>query len=264
MGRVVMGVINAGGPAMPAARAAHGLSRVLVVDDDSDAAQLLAVSLKFVGFEVDTAADGPEALRRARECRPDAVFLELTLPGMDGLTVLRGLRAAGVEAPVLFVTRRDALEDKIRGLTAGADDYITKPFHLEEVVARLRVVLRRTKSTREGEDNRRVRLRYADLVLDEKSHEVLKDDNPITLSPSEFELLRYFMINAEAVLSKKMILNHLRPGSPDANWKAVESYVSVLRRKVDRGERRLLHNLRGRGYILREHPGQRKQEGRSA
>jgi two-component system, OmpR family, response regulator len=256
--------MSAGGPAMLASREACGRSRVLVVDDDSDVVQLLAVSLKFVGFEVDTAADGPEALTRAREWRPDAVLLELTMPGMDGLTVLSRLRAAGVGAPVLFVTGRDALEDKIRGLTAGADDYITKPFDLEEVVARLRVVLRRTKPTGEDGDNRRPRpLKYADLVLDENSHEVWKADDPITLSPTEFELLRYFLINAETVLSKKTILSHMRPGRPNANWKAVESYVSLLRRKVDRVEKPLLHTLRGRGYILREHPAQRRYRGTS-
>jgi two-component system OmpR family response regulator len=151
------------------------------------------------------------------------------------------------------------LEDKIRGLTAGADDYITKPFHMEEVVARLRVVLRRTKPTGEEEDNRRSRpLKYADLVLDENSHEVWKADDRIALSPTEFELLRYFLINAETVLSKKTILSHMRPERPNANWKAVESYVSLLRRKVDRVDQPLLHTLRGRGYILREHPAQRR------
>jgi len=250
--------MSAGGPAMLASRAACGRGRVLVVDDDSDVVQLLAVSLKFVGFDVDTAADGPEALTRAHEHRPDAVLLELTMPDMDGLTVLSRLRAAGVDAPVLFVTGRDALEDKIRGLTAGADDYITKPFHMEEVVARLRVVLRRTKPTGEEEHNRRSHLlSYADLVLDENSHEVWKADDPIALSPTEFELLRYFLINAETVLSKKTILSHMRPERPNANWKAVESYVSLLRRKVDRVDQPLLHTLRGRGYILREHAGQR-------
>jgi two-component system OmpR family response regulator len=256
---MVTGLNDAGGPAMPASRQAYGRSRVLVVDDDSDVVQLLAVSLKFVGFEVDTAAGGPEALTRAREGRPDAVLLELAMPGMDGFTVLSRLRAAGVDAPVLFVTGRDELEDKIRGLTAGADDYITKPFHLEEVVARLRVILRRTNPTREDEHNRRApQLSYADLVLDENSHEVWKADDRIALSPTEFELLRYFLINAETVLSKKTILSHMRPEAPNANWKAVESYVSLLRRKVDRVEQPLLHTLRGRGYILRERPGQRR------
>jgi two-component system, OmpR family, response regulator len=255
---MVTGLNDAGGP-MPASRQAYGRSRVLVVDDDSDVVQLLAVSLKFVGFDVDTAADGPEALTRARGGHPDAVLLELTMPGMDGFTVLSRLRAAGVEAPVLFVTGRDALEDKIRGLTAGADDYITKPFHMEEVVARLRVVLRRTKPTGEEEHNRRSRpLKYADLVLDENSHEVWKSDNLIMLSPIEFELLRYFVLNAETVLSKKTILSHVRPERPNAKESVVESYVSLLRRKVDRGEQPLLHTLRGRGYILREHSGQRR------
>jgi two-component system OmpR family response regulator len=259
---MVTGLINAGGPASAEACVRN---RILVADDDSDVVQLLAVSLKFVGFDVDTAADGSEALSRAREARPDAVLLELAMSGMDGLTVLERLREAGVEAPILFVTGCDAMEDKIRALTAGADDYITKPFHIEEVVARLKVVLRRTNPAGEEEANRRARrLSYADLVLDENSQEVWKADDLITLSPTEFKLLRYFVINAETVLSKKSIVSHLWPERPNSHGNAVESYVSLLRRKVDRGEKPLLLTLRGRGYILRTGSGRRGQSGKAS
>ena len=251
-----MGLMDLSGLAMRASRpACERGSRVLVVDDDSDVVRLLAVSLKFVGFQVETAASGLEALRRVHEHRPDAVLLEPMLSGVDGFTVLHHLRAEGVGIPVLFVATRDAMEDKIHGLTAGADDYITKPFHIEEVVARLRGVLRRTATTVEGERGRRAhQLSYADLLLDDRSHEVWKADVPIELSPLQFELLRYFMINAETVLSKRTILNHLRPDTCSASANCVESYVSQLRRKVEQAEKPLLHTIRGLGYILRQHP----------
>src|ERR1700712_1506844 len=186
-----MGLMDLSGLAMRAWRpACERGSRVLVVDDDSDVVRLLAVSLKFVGFQVETAASGLEALRRVHEHRPDAGMLEPMLSGVDGFTVLHPLRAEGVGIPVLFVATRDAMEDKIHGLTAGADDYITKPFHIEEVVARLRGVLRRTATTVEGERGRRAhQLSYADLLLDDRSHEVWKADVPIELSPLQFELL---------------------------------------------------------------------------
>jgi two-component system OmpR family response regulator len=242
-----------------ASRLAREHGRVLVVDEDSDVLQLLAVSLKFVGFDVDTAADWPQAQSRARAGRPDAVLLEHAMTDADGVTVLRRLRAAGVEAPVLFLTARDALEEKIRALDAGADDYITKPFQMEEVVARLRAVLRRTTPAGAQEAKRRAGLHsYADLVLDDDAHEVWKADDLVALSPTEFDLLRYLLINAETLLSKRVILDHLWPRRPGPGEGAVESCVSQLRRKVDRGEPRLLHTIRGRGYILRDRSGQRR------
>jgi two-component system, OmpR family, response regulator len=253
---VSMGSVRQGEAPVPPSLLARGDRRVLVVDDDSDVVQLLEVSLKFVGFEVDTAADGPEALARARDVRPDAVLLEVTMPGIDGFTVLRRLRAAGVEAPVLFVTWRGALHDKIRGLTAGADDYITKPFDVEEVVVRLSVALRRASPTAEG-GRRAPPLRYADLVLDENSREVWKADESITLTPNEFALLRLFILNAGMVLSKQTILRNLWPERSTPDGSLIESYVSALRRKVDRGERPLLHTLRGVGYILRDSAAKR-------
>lgn len=223
---------------------------MLVVDDETNIVELLAVSLRFQGFEVDTATTGPAALDRAREVRPDAVILDVMMPGMDGFGVLRRLRADGVDAPALFLTARDRLQDKIAGLTLGGDDYVTKPFSLEEVVARLRVILRRVGKGAGREQPRR--LVFADIELDEDTHEVWKAGEPVSLSPTEFTLLRYFVVNAGTVLSKPKILDHVWRYDFGGDVNVVESYVSYLRRKVDTGERRLLHTLRGVGYVLRE------------
>src|SRR6202000_519001 len=220
-------------------------ARVLVVDDEANIVELLSVSLKFQGFEVHTATNGAAALDRAREARPDVM-----MPGMDGFAVLRRLRADGIDAPALFLTARDSLQDKIAGLTLGGDDYVTKPVHLEEFVARLRVILRRTgKGVTE---NNKARLTFADIEIDEDTHEVWKAGEPVSLSPTEFTLLRYFVINAGTVLSKPKILDHVWRYDFGGDVNVVESYVSYLRRKIDTGERRLLHTLRGVGYVLRE------------
>jgi two-component system OmpR family response regulator len=225
-------------------------ARVLVVDDETNIVELLSVSLKFQGFEVHTASSGPAALDKAREVRPDAVILDVMMPGMDGFGVLRRLRADGIDSPALFLTARDSLQDKIAGLTLGGDDYVTKPFSLEEVVARLRVILRR--SGRGVEEPRSARLTFADIELDEDTHEVWKAGEPVSLSPTEFTLLRYFIINAGTVLSKPKILDHVWRYDFGGDVNVVESYVSYLRRKIDTGEKRLLHTLRGVGYVLRE------------
>ncbi|MGW6377961.1 response regulator transcription factor [Rhodococcus sp. NPDC055112] len=225
-------------------------ARVLVVDDEPTIVELLSVSLRFQGFEVETAATGPEALDRARGFRPDAVILDVMMPGMDGFGLLRRLRADGVDAPVLFLTARDAVEDKVAGLTLGADDYVTKPFSLEEVVARLRVILRRAAGG--GPSAESARIRFADLELDDDTHEVWKAGEPVSLSPTEFTLLRYFMVNAGVVLSKPRILDHVWHYDFGGEVGVVESYVSYLRRKVDTGETRLIHTLRGVGYVMRE------------
>src|SRR3984957_9133640 len=225
-------------------------ARVLVVDDETNIVELLSVSLKFQGFEVATATNGAQALDRAREARPDAVILDVMMPGMDGVGVLRGLRPDGIDAPALFLTARDSLQDKIAGLTLGGDDYVTKPFSLEEVVARLRVILRRTGKG--VTDNNNARLSFADTESDEAPHEVWKPGEPVSLSPTEFTLLRYFVINAGTVLSKPKILDHVWRYDFGGDVNVVESYVSYLRRKVDTGEKRLLHTLRGVGYVLRE------------
>jgi two-component system OmpR family response regulator len=224
----------------------------LVVDDETNIVELLAVSLRFQGFEVHTATSGPAALDLAREIRPDAVILDVMMPGMDGFGVLRRLRADGIDAPALFLTARDSLQDKITGLTLGGDDYVTKPFSLEEVVARLRVILRRTGRSANDEDGLPRRLKFADIELDEDTHEVWKAGEPVSLSPTEFTLLRYFVINAGTVLSKPKILDHVWRYDFGGDVNVVESYVSYLRRKIDTGDRRLLHTLRGVGYVLRE------------
>ncbi|ANW67419.1 DNA-binding response regulator [Mycobacterium sp. djl-10] len=234
----------------PASAVTKPEARVLVVDDETNIVELLSVSLKFQGFEVYTAVSGPAALDRAREVKPDAVILDVMMPGMDGFGVLRRLRADGIDAPALFLTARDSLQDKIAGLTLGADDYVTKPFSLEEVVARLRVILRRTGKTTEEPTNSR--LVFADIELDEDTHEVWKAGEPVSLSPTEFTLLRYFVINAGTVLSKPKILDHVWRYDFGGDVNVVESYVSYLRRKIDTGDKRLLHTLRGVGYVLRE------------
>ncbi|KAA0021922.1 response regulator transcription factor [Antrihabitans cavernicola] len=225
-------------------------ARVLVIDDEPTIVELLSVSLRFQGFEVATAANGPEGLDKARVFRPEAMILDVMMPGMDGFGLLRRLRADGVDAPVLFLTARDEVDDKITGLTLGADDYVTKPFSLEEVVARLRVILRR--SGKNGEEARPSRLAFADIELDDDTHEVWKAGEPVALSPTEFTLLRYFMVNAGTVLSKPRILDHVWRYDFGGEVGVVESYVSYLRRKVDTGDTRLIHTLRGVGYVMRE------------
>ena len=225
-------------------------ARVLVVDDEPMIVELLSVSLRFQGFEVSSAANGAEGLDKARSFRPDAMILDVMMPGMDGFGLLRRLHADGIDAPVLFLTARDELDDKITGLTLGADDYVTKPFSLEEVVARLRVILRR--AGKGAGEVRSSRLTFADIELDDDTHEVWKDGEPVALSPTEFTLLRYFMVNAGTVLSKPRILDHVWRYDFGGEVGVVESYVSYLRRKVDTGDRRLIHTLRGVGYVMRE------------
>ena len=225
-------------------------ARILVIDDEAMIVELLAVSLRFQGFEVSTASNGAEGLDRARNFRPDAMIVDVMMPGMDGFGLLRRLRADGVDAPVLFLTARDEVEDKITGLTLGADDYVTKPFSLEEVVARLRVILRRAGKV--GEEVRSPRLAFADIELDDDTHEVWKAGEAVALSPTEFTLLRYFMVNAGTVLSKPRILDHVWRYDFGGEVGVVESYVSYLRRKVDTGDKRLIHTLRGVGYVMRE------------
>src|ERR1700754_2789854 len=225
-------------------------ARVLVVDDETNIVELLSVSLKFQGFDVYTASNGPAALDKAREVHPDAGILDVMMPGMDGFGVLRRMRADGIDAPALFLTARDTLEGKIAGLTLGGDDYVTEPVLLEEVGARVRGVLRRTG--RGMDQPRSARLTFADIELDEETHEVWKAGEPVSLSPSEFTLLRYFVINAGTVLSKPKILDHVWRYDFGGDVNVVESYVSYLRRKIDTGEKRLLHTLRGVGYVLRE------------
>ena len=229
-------------------------ARLLVVDDEQNIRELLATSLRFAGFEVSVAGDGATAMRIATQTHPDLMVLDVMLPDMNGFTVTRRLRDKGERVPVLFLTARDDAQDAVTGLTVGGDDYVTKPFSLEEVVARIRAILRRTRP--DVEDDHAV-LRYADLELDEDSHEVRRAGREIDLSPTEFKLLRYLMLNAGRVLSKAQILDHVWDYDWGGDGAIVESYISYLRRKIDHptdetGERQpLIQTRRGVGYMLR-------------
>jgi two-component system OmpR family response regulator len=235
---------------MSAATESSAEARLLVVDDEPNILELLSASLRYAGFEVATAADGNEALRVAAAFKPDLLLLDVMMPGVDGFEVVRRLRQEGRQMPVLFLTAKDATEDKITGLTLGGDDYVTKPFSLEEVIARVRAVLRRfaviAPSVESG------RLSFADIELDDDSHEVWKNGEPVTLSPTEFKLLRYFLQNPTRVLSKAQILDHVWHYDFGGDANVVESYVSYLRRKIDTTEPRLLHTIRSVGYVLRQ------------
>jgi two-component system OmpR family response regulator len=224
-------------------------ARLLVVDDEPNIVELLSASLRYAGFEVATAGGGQQALEVARAFRPDLLVLDVMMPGLDGFGVVSRLRGEGQRMPVVFLTARDATEDKVNGLTLGGDDYITKPFSLEEVIARIRAVLRRVTSPDHGAGS--ARLTFADIEMDDETHEVWKAGELVPLSPTEFKLLRYFMQNVNRVLSKAQILDHVWNYDFGGDMNVVESYVSYLRRKVDTSEPRLLHTLRGVGYVLR-------------
>jgi two-component system OmpR family response regulator len=225
-------------------------ARLLVVEDEPNIRELLATSLRFAGFEVHVAGDGATALRQAAEHEPDLVVLDVMLPDMDGFTVTRKLRGSGRLLPIVFVTARDSLEDKIKGLTVGGDDYVTKPFSLEEVIARIRAVLRRTR----GEQDDHATLRFHDVELDEDTHEVRRGLRLIEVSPTEFKLLRYLMLNPNRVLSKAQILDHVWDYDFRGQSGIVESYISYLRRKIDVEEPALIQTKRGVGYVLRLPP----------
>lgn len=225
-------------------------ARLLVVDDEPNIRDLLASSLRFAGFDVLSAEDGASAYRTATEENLDLIVLDVMLPDMDGFTVTRRLREAGISIPVLFLTARDDMRDKIQGLTVGGDDYVTKPFGLEEVVARIRAILRRTMASSNDDGT----LRVGDLILDEDAHEVRRAGVDIDLSPTEFKLLRYLMINEGRVVSKMQILDHVWEYDWDGEAAIVESYISYLRRKlaVEGTSGDLIQTKRGVGYILRE------------
>jgi two-component system OmpR family response regulator len=226
---------------------AQARPKLLVVEDDPNIVELLSASLRFAGFDVTAATSGADAVTTARTSQPDLVVLDVMLPDLDGFEVIRRLRETGVRTPVVFLTARDATDDKVRGLTLGGDDYVTKPFSLEELTARIRAVLRRTAL----DAPESAKLSFADLELDEESHEVRRDGKLVSLSPTEFKLLRYLMLNAGRVLSKAQILDHVWQYDFRGDDSIVESYISYLRRKVDTVEPRLIHTLRGVGYVLR-------------
>jgi two-component system OmpR family response regulator len=223
--------------------------RVLVVDDEPTLTDLLQMALRYEGWEVKTASDGRRALALAREFRPDAIVLDMMLPDIDGMQVLSRVRQDGQQTAVLFLTAKDSLEDRINGLTAGGDDYVTKPFSLEELVARLRGLIRRSMLTANEEED--PRLVVGDLVLDEDSHEVSRNGEQIDLTATEFELLRYLMRNPRRVLSKTQILDRVWNYDFGGKSSVVEIYISYLRRKIDAGRTPMIHTVRGAGYMLK-------------
>lgn len=233
-------------------------ARLVVVDDEPNIRDLLATSLRFAGFEVYAAEDGASAIELITNTEPDLVVMDVMLPDLDGFSVTKRLRERGQHVPVLFLTAKDDTADKITGLTVGGDDYVTKPFSLEEVVARIRAVLRRTHHVEEND----AVLRFADIEMDEDSHEVRRAGQLIDLSPTEFKLLRYLMMNPGRVLSKSQILDHVWDYDWGGDANIVESYISYLRRKVDNVTKAdgtpveaLIATKRGIGYLLRKPTG---------
>jgi two-component system, OmpR family, response regulator len=221
--------------------------RVLVVDDEPNIIDLVATALRYEGFAVETAATGREALKSVTGFRPHLLILDVMLPDLDGFEVQHRLAANGTKTPIVFLTARDGTEDKVRGLTMGADDYVTKPFSIEELVARVRAVLRRVRNI----DDASGRLRFADLEMDEDMHEVWRGETSVELTPTEFTLLRYLMLNARKVLSKAQILDHVWHYDFAGDASVVETYISYLRKKIDRVDPPLIHTVRGVGYSLR-------------
>ena len=223
-------------------------ARVLVVDDEESITQLVSTVLRYEGFAVETAADGRAAVKAAKTFRPDLVVLDVMLPDLDGFEVYRRLEGSSARLPVLFLTARDSTEDRVHGLTLGADDYMGKPFSLEELVARVRAVLRRTRAS--ADDSPVVR--YADLMLDEDAREVRRAERVIELTPTEYNLLHYLLVNAGRVLSKAQILDHVWRYDFGGDSSVVETYISYLRKKIDRsGEVALIQTVRGFGYAIR-------------
>ena len=221
---------------------------VLVVDDEAVLAEMVSMALRYEGWNISTAGDGSAAIAAARTQRPDVVVLDVMLPDMSGLDVLHKLREENPQLPVLLLTAKDAVEDRIAGLTAGGDDYVTKPFSIEEVVLRLRALLRRTGVTTVDSG---AQLVVGDLVLDEDSHEVVRAGEPISLTSTEFELLRFMMRNSKRVLSKAQILDRVWSYDFGGRSNIVELYISYLRKKIDNGREPMIHTLRGAGYVLK-------------
>jgi two-component system OmpR family response regulator len=223
--------------------------RVLVVDDEANITELVSLGLRYEGFEVMSASDGRGALRAVREFRPALVILDVRMPDIDGFEVCRRMRADGIWVPVIFLTARDATEDKVTGLTIGGDDYLTKPFSLDELVARVRAIVRRTSGV--AQPGASGRLQCADLVLDEDKLEVHRGDRLVALTPTEFRLLRFLLLNSGRVLSKAQILDHVWEYDFGGDGNVVETFISYLRKKVDAEGEPLIHTVRGFGYSLR-------------
>ncbi len=230
-------------------RADGGPIRAVVVDDEESLSDLVSMALRYEGWDVRRSGDGQHALALIREFRPDVVVLDIMLPGIDGLTVLARLRADGIEVPILFLTAKDSLDDRVAGLTIGGDDYVTKPFSLEELVARLRALIRRSSlATAAGVDSV---IEVGDLMLNEESYEVRRAGTIIELTATEFELLRYLMRNPRRVLSKAQILDRVWSYEFDGKASVVELYISYLRKKLDAFGQPMIHTVRGVGYILK-------------
>ncbi len=223
--------------------------RVLVIDDEPSIVDAVSTALRYEGFDVIEARNGRIGLALAQTEQPDLIVLDVMLPDLDGFEIIRRLRADGLQTPVLFVTAKDALEDKVEGFSAGADDYVTKPFSLAEIVLRVRAILQRTIGADASADTR---LSYADVTLDPETHEVWRAGTPIELTATEFNLLRYFLLNPRRVLSKPQILDHVWHYDFDGDSNILETYISYLRKKLNQLGPPLIHTMRLVGYVFRE------------
>jgi two-component system OmpR family response regulator len=221
--------------------------RVLVVDDEPNIVDVIAMALRYQGFTVESAGTGREAIAAVSDFKPHLMLLDIMLPDMEGFDVARRLGGERAELPIIFLTARDATEDKVRGLTSGGDDYVTKPFSLEELVARIRTILRRSGMS----DSDSSRLTFADLELDEDTHEVSRGGRPIELTATEYRLLRYLMLNPRRVLTRAQLLDHVWEYDFGGDARVLETYISYLRKKVDVDGPPLIHTVRGVGYSLR-------------
>ncbi len=228
--------------------ATQDATRILVVDDEENITDLLATALRYERFDVDVAHTGREAMTAVTAFRPHLIVLDVMLPDWDGFDVARRLGDRRERVPILFLTARDGTEDRVRGLTLGGDDYVPKPFSIEELIARIRAILRRTEGT--AEDS--AKLVFTDLEMDDDLHQVWRGGRAIELTATEYKLLRYLMVNAPRVLSKSQILDHVWNYDFGGEANIVETYISYLRKKVDRDAPPLIHTVRGVGYCLRE------------
>ena len=223
-------------------------TRILVVDDEASITDLVGMALRYEGFQPEIAHSGVQAISKTQSFRPSLIVLDVMMPDIDGFEVARRLRAERSNVPILFLTARDAAGDKVRGLTIGGDDYVTKPFSVEELVARIRAILRRAEGSKERQNSV---LAFADLELDEDTHEVLRNGRTIDLTPTEFKLLHYLMLNPRRVLSKSQIMDRVWAYDFGGRANVVETYISYLRKKVDAEGAPLIHTIRGVGYSLR-------------
>jgi len=221
--------------------------KILIADDEDYLRDMLGTALRFAGFETALAKDGYDAIKQSQAFGPDLVLLDVMMPGIDGLEVCRRMRDDGDDTPVIFLTALDEESDRIQGFVKGGDDYVTKPFSLEELIGRIRAVLRRTQGSAAPTSV----ISYGDLEIDEEAHQVRRGGDLIDLSPTEYKLLRYLALNSERVLSKSQILDHLWQYDFDGDGSVVESFVSYLRKKVDHGREPLIQTVRGVGYVIR-------------